>query len=67
MYIFMDVHFFLQTWHLMQEAKYGKDEDQVGVLRLVQNNCFNGYYPLHEVSRVMPSVTIVHVLTNVLV
>jgi hypothetical protein len=38
------------TWHIMQDAKYGKDEDQIGVLRLVQNNCFNGYYPLHESS-----------------
>jgi hypothetical protein len=38
------------TWHILQDAKYGKDEDQVGVLRLVQNNCFNGYYPLHESS-----------------
>lgn len=39
------------TWHLLQDAKYGKDEDQVGVLRLMQNNCFNGYYPLHESSQ----------------
>jgi hypothetical protein len=38
------------TWHIMQDAKYGKDEDQIGVLRLVQNNCFDGYYPLHESS-----------------
>ena len=39
----------LQVWHIMQNAKYGTDEDQIGVLRLVQNNSFSGYYPLHEV------------------
>ena len=33
----------------MQDAQYGKEEDQIGVLRLVQNGCFNGYFPLHEV------------------
>ena len=48
--ICMGICILLQTWHLMQDAKYGDDEDQVGVLRLVQNNSFNGYFPLHEVS-----------------
>ena len=48
----------LQVWHIMQDAKYGEDEDQIGVLRLAQNNSFNGYYPLHEVCTMHANTTI---------
>ncbi len=35
--------------HLFNEARYGEDPDQVGVLRLLTNGTFSTSYPLHEV------------------
>ena len=36
-------------WYWLQEAKYGDEEDQVGVLRLIQNGTFTDQFPLHDV------------------
>ena len=33
----------------MQEAKYGEQDDQIGMLRLLQNKTFTDAYPLHDV------------------
>jgi len=36
------------VWFLMQEAKYGEQDDQIGVLRLLQNKTFTDAYALHD-------------------
>ena len=50
----------IQVWNIMQDAKYGVDEDQIGILRLAQNGSFNGYYPLHEVTQLLNYI-IIHI------
>lgn len=38
------------VWHILQNARYGEDEDQIGILRLTQNKTISAAYPLHESS-----------------
>ncbi len=35
---------------MLQNARYGEDSDQIGILRLTQNKTISTAYPLHEVS-----------------
>ena len=38
-----------QVWHIMQNARYGEDDDQIGILRLLANKSLTSAFPLHEV------------------
>ncbi|XP_064396523.1 anoctamin-7-like isoform X2 [Halichondria panicea] len=38
------------VWHMLQNARYGEDSDQIGILRLTQNKTISTAYPLHESS-----------------
>ena len=43
----------MQVWHHLQNARYGDEDDQIGILRLLQNGCFNNAFPLHDVCQVL--------------
>ena len=47
-----------QVWNIMQDVRFGDEEDdtnddQVGLLRLLDDKSFTASYPLHEVSNAL--------------
>lgn len=57
LFFFHEIHFnyalpsplSLQVYYMLLNVRYGEEDDQVGLLRMLANNSFSSGFPLHEV------------------
>ena len=54
--------FIVQVYDILLRIQYGKDDDQVGVSRLIGNRSFSKAFPLHDVCNYQESIYVVVVV-----